>query len=136
MLLYAFGFALNGAMYVYVADPTKRFFSGFDYTSTYLVLLCQSLFGVTISAVYKYSDATMKTFALLCATSILMFFNVLAFGAPFSLVAAMGCLTVFVATHLYVTNPASIDASDMSGPTYAYSDTTKTDNGCQAKIKL
>jgi len=105
MLLYALGFMMNGTSYIYIADPERRFFSGFDKSSTYYVLLCQSLFGVTISAVYKYSDATVKTFALSCATSILMVVNVLEFGSPFSLVAAMGCSTVFVATHLYVSNP-------------------------------
>ena len=105
MLLYAFGFMMNGTSYIYIADPERHFFSGFDKSSTYSVLLCQSLFGVSISAVYKFSDATVKTFALSCATSILMVVNVLGFGSPFSLVAAMGCSTVFVATHLYVSNP-------------------------------
>ena len=75
MLLYAFGFLMNGMTYVYFPDPNKHFFSGFDAYPTYLVLLCQSLFGVTISAVYKFSDVTIKTFALSCATSILMFIS-------------------------------------------------------------
>lgn len=105
MSIYAFGFIMNGISYVWIADPDERFFVGFDNPSTYLVLLCQSLFGVSVSAVYKYSDATVKTFALSCATSILMVVNVVGFGSPFSLVAAMGCATVFVATHLYVSHP-------------------------------
>ena len=105
ILLYAYGFVMNGATYIYHADPTRRFFSGFDQASTYPVLLCQSLFGVTISAVYKYSDATIKTFALSCATSTLMLVNIVVFKSSFTLVAAMGCLTVFLSTHLYVSNP-------------------------------
>ena len=111
MLLYGFGFLMNGISYLYIADPDRRFFSGFDKSATFLVLICQSLFGVTISAVYKFSDATVKTFAHSCATSVLMFINVFGFGSPFSLVAAMGCSTVFVATHLYVTNPPSAPAT-------------------------
>lgn len=107
ILLYAFGFLMNGATYIYCADPSKRFFSGFDQATTYPVLICQSLFGITISAVYKYSDATIKTLTLSCATSILMLINVVVFGSPFTLVAAMGGLTVFIATHLYVSNPPS-----------------------------
>ena len=105
ILLYAYGFVMNGVTYIYRADSRKRFLSGFDEVSTYPVLICQSLFGITISAVYKYSDATMKTFALSCATSILMLINVLFFKSLFTLVAAMGGLTVFLATHLYVSNP-------------------------------
>jgi hypothetical protein len=108
ILLYAFGFIFNGATYLGTKDPSKYFLSGFQRGSTYLVLLCQSLFGVAVSAVYKFSDATVKTFALSCATSILMFINIVAFGARFSLVATMGCLTVFVATHLYISNPPGL----------------------------
>lgn len=116
MLLYAFGFLMNGITYVYFPDPDKHFFSGFNTYSTYLVLLCQSLFGITISAVYKFSDVTTKTFALSCATSILMFINIFAFHSAFSLVATTGCLTVFVATHLYVSNPPVPSGSSVVGP--------------------
>jgi hypothetical protein len=107
MLLYAFGFVMNGTSYIYITDPERRFFSGFGMSATYFVLICQSLFGFTISAIYKFSDATVKTFALSCATSFFMVINVLVFGSSFSLVAAMGCSTVLVATHLYVSNPPS-----------------------------
>jgi hypothetical protein len=106
MLLYAFGFLMNGLTYVYFPDPEKHFFSGFDAYPTHIVLLFQSLSGVTISAVYKFSDVTTKTFALSCATSILLFINVVAFHSAFSLVATTGCLIVYVATHLYVSNPS------------------------------
>ena len=60
--LYAFGFMMNGTSYIYIADPERPFFSGFDEYSTHFVLLCQSLFGATISAIYKFSDETVKTF--------------------------------------------------------------------------
>jgi hypothetical protein len=57
MLLYAFGFLMNG-----IPDPDNHFFSGFfNQYPTYLVLLIQSLFGVTISAVYKGCDALHGT---------------------------------------------------------------------------
>jgi hypothetical protein len=112
-LLYAYGFLFNALAYAASAAGTtgtstgSSILAGFDEPATYLVLACQSLFGVAISAMYKYADAAVKTFALSCATILLMTINVLAFGTPFSLVVTMGCLTVFVATHLYVANPTS-----------------------------
>lgn len=111
MLLYGFGFLMNGAVYVYTDYHQGHFFSGFDEFPTYFVLLCQALFGMAVSAVYKFSDAIVKTFALSCATSILLFIHIFLFDMPFSLVATMGCFTVFVATHLYVTNPFSREKS-------------------------
>lgn len=126
MLIYAFGFIMNGISYVWNADPDQHFFLGFDNPSTYLVLLCQSLFGVSVSAVYKFADATVKTFALSCATSILLVVNVLGFGLPFNLVAAMGCATVFVATHLYVSHPPLAAATAKSIKMLSVMDDIKT----------
>ena len=111
MLLYAYGFVFNGGVYMLTtnacgeaAGSCKGILAGFDEPGTYLVLACQSMFGMAISAVYKYADAAVKTFALSCATGVLMLINVVVFDDPFSLLVAMGCLTVFVASHLYVTN--------------------------------
>lgn len=118
MSLYAFGFLLNGAILFYSLGPPNEgnIFSGFDRPETSLVLICQSSFGLAISAVYKYADAVVKTFALSCATSILLMIDLLFFGAQFSLVASMGCLVVFLATHLYVTNPVKQEYSAIPQP--------------------
>jgi hypothetical protein len=121
ILLYGYGFFLNAGTHIMTTASCyddlggqksgclQSLFSlaGFDDSHTYLVLACQSFFGLAISSVYKYADAAVKTFALSCATSILMAINVIAFGAPFNVVVLMGCLTVFAATHLYVVNPPS-----------------------------
>jgi hypothetical protein len=114
MILYLSGFLLNGLAYVYISGAKENMFSGFDRPETYLFLFCQTFFGMAISAVYKYSDATFKTFATSCATSILLVVDILAFGKPFSLVVAMGCLTVFTATHLYATNPPTHEVCHQS----------------------
>lgn len=115
MSLYASGFLLNGTILLFSRLPEEgHIFSGFDRPETYLVLVCQSSFGLAISAVYKYADAVVKTFALSCATSILLMIDLLFFGAQFSLVASMGCLVVFLATHLYVANPAKQEYSAIS----------------------
>jgi hypothetical protein len=136
--LYAFGFLMNGASYLYLFDQNKKrdFFSGFDKVTTYLVLLCQTLFGITVSAVYKFSDATVKTFALSCATSVLMFIDVSIFGAPFSLVATMGCLTVFAATHLYVTNPSTLAAGADKIITATTTDTDHTHKTTAGRVQV
>ena len=119
MLLYAYGFLFNGAVFMLTRSTCTTYaerdgstcgsiLAGFNEPATYLVLICQSLFGMAVSAVYKYADAAVKSFALSCATGMLMMINVAAFHAPFSLVVVMGCLTVFIATHLYVSNAPSI----------------------------
>jgi hypothetical protein len=105
--LYLFGVIFNGLLLgLFGRGGFSSMLTGYDHWTTYPVLACNTLIGIAVSAVYKYSDATVKTFGAACATSILLAINIIFYGSPFRLVVIMGCVTVFVATHLYVTNPA------------------------------
>ena len=112
-VLYAFGVVLNFALLAVAGKGAGRLLVGFDRLSTYPVLLCNALIGIAVTAVYKYTDATMKTFGSACATSVLMLINVAVYGVPLKIVVVMGCLTVFIATHQYSTSglPAAPPAS-------------------------
>ena len=104
-VLYSFGVVFNLTLLAIFGRGVRSFFAGFDRASTYPVLLCNALIGIAVTAVYKYTDATMKTFGSACATSVLMIVSVLFYGASVKIVVIMGCLTVFIATHLYSANP-------------------------------
>lgn len=118
ILLYGYGFLLNAGAHAVILGGCREsvtlrssecrrmsMLTGFDEPSTYLVLMCQSFLGLAISNVYKYADATVKTFALSCATCVLMTINVIFGDNPINLIVAMGCMTIFISTHLYVRNP-------------------------------
>jgi hypothetical protein len=104
-MLYTFGVLCNGlVLLLFGQHGLGSLLVGFGDWTTYPVLLCNSLIGIAVSAVYKYTDATMKTFGSACATSILLVLNIFS-GYPFRLVVIMGCATVFIATHLYANHP-------------------------------
>ena len=131
-VLYFFGVVFNGTVLVFAGGGAARLFSGFDRFSTYPVLMCNALIGIAVTAVYKYTDATMKTFASACVTSVLMLINVLFNGVPLKVAVVMGCVTVFLATHLYATNgiaPAPPPATAPSPPLSAVAPTAKGDGG-------
>jgi hypothetical protein len=106
-LLYMFGFALNSMVYLATTRTSNdvHFFSGFDRITTYIILACQSFVGIAVTAVYKYMDAAAKALATACATTVLLVIDIAFANAPFSVVVSAGCIVVFAATHLYVTNP-------------------------------
>ncbi|KAJ3158350.1 hypothetical protein HK101_001322 [Irineochytrium annulatum] len=101
--LYAIGFMLNMCVYIFTAisDPTAPgFFQGYDLMACVLVL-CNCLIGIAITAVYKYADAVIKTIAQTCSTSILIFISFLFFGATINLLTVTGVITIFLATYVY-----------------------------------
>jgi hypothetical protein len=106
-LLYAVGALLNGLVYLFSSSSTTTrasFFSGFDRLFTWIVLFFNTVIGIVVSAVYKYADATIKTFASACATSGLLLINILIYNQEFKIVVLLACITVFIATYLYATN--------------------------------
>lgn len=110
-LLYAFGVALNllVAMLAGAMSPSASrasFFSGLGTPAALLVVLCNSLIGIAVTAVYKYADAVVKTFASACGTAVLFIIGAAVYGVPVNVVVTAGCLSIFAATHLYVTNAA------------------------------
>jgi len=109
-LLYAAGALLNGLVYLFSSSSTiarRSFFSGFDRPFTWIVLFFNTVIGIVVSAVYKYADATIKTFASACATSGLLLINILIYNQEFKIVVLLACITVFIATYLYATNPVA-----------------------------
>jgi hypothetical protein len=106
-LLYAVGALLNGLVYLFSSSSTMArpsFFSGFERPFTWIVLFFNTVIGIVVSAVYKYADATIKTFASACATSVLLLINIIANNQEFKIVVVLACITVFIATYLYATN--------------------------------
>ena len=118
-LMYAGGTAANAAVYALTGAAGEPLFRGFGHWATWPVLACNALLGVAVSVVYKYSDATVKTFASAVATSVLMLINIAFYGAAFKLVVVAGCCIVFTATHLYATNPAPSSEQGPAGATRA-----------------
>jgi len=113
-LLYAVGALLNGLVYFLSSSSTMArpsFFSGFDRPFTWIVLFFNTVIGIVVSAVYKYADATIKTFASACATSGLLLINILIYNQEFKIVVILACITVFIATYLYATNPVATNTT-------------------------
>jgi drug/metabolite transporter (DMT)-like permease len=105
--MYAGGALLNLAVHVLGGGSVgPTFFTGMGRPASLLVLLCNSLIGIAVTAVYKYADAVVKTFASACTTAVLFVVGALFFGVSTNVVVAAGCVCIFVATHLYSSNPA------------------------------
>ena len=107
VLLYASGALLNTGVHIFSPSSGSgaSFFRGFDRVTTILCLLCNSLIGLAVTAVYKYADAVIKTMASAVSTGVLFFISAFFFGVPINVVVVAGTVSIFIATHLYVTNP-------------------------------
>ena len=108
MVLYAGGFALNllGHAFRKAADPDgfPGFFHGYGAMSVGVVLV-NACFGVTVTAVYKYADAVMKTLASAVTTVVMMVASAAFFGMRPTATNVAGCITVVIAVALYSTTP-------------------------------
>eukprot|EP01116_Phalansterium_solitarium_P021668 TRINITY_DN6827_c0_g1_i1.p1 TRINITY_DN6827_c0_g1~~TRINITY_DN6827_c0_g1_i1.p1 ORF type:complete len:387 (-),score=144.65 TRINITY_DN6827_c0_g1_i1:540-1700(-) len=109
MGLYAFGFTLNLLGFLMMpillpAEPSAHipFFEGYTLTAIGVVF-CNSIVGVVITAVYKYADAIVKTFASACSTCVFLFVSPIFFGWSPTLVVYLGCFVVFAASYSYFT---------------------------------
>ncbi|KAJ3377014.1 hypothetical protein HDU84_009160 [Entophlyctis sp. JEL0112] len=103
VVLYAFGFLFNLSVFLVqkLHNPlTPGFFEGYTPIAV-LVVGCNSLIGLAITAVYKYADAVVKTLAQVFSTGLLIIISNIFFGSKMSFTAAAGVLTVFLATYLY-----------------------------------
>ena len=107
-LLYATGTLLNLGVHLGGGGTLgSSFFAGMGHPASLAVLLCNSLIGIAVGAVYKYADAVVKSFASACSTAVLFLVGAAFFGVSVNVVVAAGCVCIFVATHLYATNPAA-----------------------------
>jgi hypothetical protein len=105
--LYAAGALLNLGVHLLGGGSVgPAFFTGMGRPASLVVLLCNSLIGIAVTAVYKYADAVVKTFASACTTAVLFVVGAVFFGVTTNVVVVSGCVCIFVATHLYSSNPA------------------------------
>ncbi|KAI8903157.1 nucleotide-sugar transporter-domain-containing protein [Gorgonomyces haynaldii] len=106
--LYASGCLMNVAYYFYQASVNPEepgFFEGYQGWAI-AILILNSLIGIAITAVYKYADAVVKTFAQSSATATLLIVSMVVFGTEIKITAGFACLIIFMATFLYMTSPA------------------------------
>ncbi len=111
-ILYLFGTILNFLVFWFLPPPgstvSVSFFHGFS-MGALLIVLANSLMGIAITAVYKYADVIIKTFASAVTTSILFFINPFIFQSETQFQSLMGCVVVFVSTFIFWTDAAKID---------------------------
>jgi hypothetical protein len=62
------------------------FFEGYDTVSAKMVIICNAMIGLAISAVFKYADAVIKTFATAVVTVLLVIFSAIYFDQQPTLV--------------------------------------------------
>ncbi len=65
-----------------------------------------AVIGLTITVIYKYTNAIAKTFCSAVATVVLFIVNATLFNTPATLNSILSCIVVFVATYLYTQSAA------------------------------
>lgn len=130
-ILYCAGFVINLFLY-WASKPmathdddgdgnnaTKSFFYGYDNINVIVLLILQATVGVTISMVYKYGDAVLKTLSQPMVSSILVILSYFIFNSPLDIVKLSGAGTVIAATMLYLKlpSPAPIVAATTTSTT-------------------
>ncbi|CAF1511781.1 unnamed protein product [Adineta ricciae] len=78
----------------------RSFFEGYSMIAM-AVVLCNSILGLATTAVYKYTDAIIKTFSTACATAVLLFLNWSLFNRPTNLNAVLGAVVIFISAYIY-----------------------------------
>ena len=71
-----------------------------------MLLILNSTIGVTISMVYKYGDAILKTLCQPVVSSILLFLSKMLFDVPVDLIKISGAGSVIISTLLYLKLPS------------------------------
>jgi drug/metabolite transporter (DMT)-like permease len=103
-IMYACGAVLNMFAFWFLPPPgrdtTPAFFEGFGLQAA-LVVFCNSIIGLAITAVYKYGSALLKTFAIAVTTAALMLLNMTLFGQEFSIIRLAGTGVVFIAVIIF-----------------------------------
>lgn len=107
MILYGGGVLFNLSAFLMVPKSITNtpenigFFEGYDSIWALLVIFFNALIGLAISAVYKYCDAVIKTFATATVTVLLVVFSAVYLHKEPTLVAWMGVTVVAVSTWMY-----------------------------------
>mmetsp|Transcript_10408 Transcript_10408/g.18203 ORF Transcript_10408/g.18203 Transcript_10408/m.18203 type:complete len:348 (-) Transcript_10408:443-1486(-) len=107
MVLYFFGAFLNLGVYLFMpsaSDISQGFFHGYDLLA-FGVICCNAFMGLAVTAIYKYADVLIKTFASASTTGLLIFLSAIFFDLHPNLITVCGSFVVFIATYLYFTLP-------------------------------
>lgn len=67
-----------------------------------LVVLCNSIIGLVITAVYKYADVVLKNIASSLTTALLMIVGAFLFNVEINLTIVMGLVVVMASTWIYL----------------------------------
>jgi len=102
MLMYAGGFAYNLAGHYLESgrQPGTGFFAGFT-AATAGVILVNACSGIVITAIYKYANAVVKSFALSVTTVTVMLLSWALFGVALNPVNLSGCIVIAVSVYSY-----------------------------------
>lgn len=107
-VLYFFGIIFNANTYVLgkagvvPINSDASFLEGYDNIYAILVILLNSMIGIIITALYKYGDAVTKCFAQVLSSIILVIISFMFFDYKMSVSSSSGCLSVFVASYIYL----------------------------------
>ena len=111
-ILYTGGCFFN--LFFYFAtmkSDDESFFYGYNNINVLVLLFFNSTIGVTISLVYKYGDAVLKTLSQPVVSSVLLFLSNILFDAPLDIVKISGAGSVIASTMLYLKLPAAPEES-------------------------
>ena len=115
-ILYAFGVIINTMFYFgyqsghgHDDEHNKKnasFFQGYGHTGVWVLLVLNSFVGISITMIYKYGDAVLKTLTSPMSASVLVFISWLFFDMELNVVKAAGAGVVLVDTLLYLHLPS------------------------------
>jgi UDP-galactose transporter len=107
LCLYSFGVLFNLLVFVFLEPRVggrgllASYFYGYN-AAAVGVIFCQSLLGLVVTAVLKYADTVIRSFATACSISLLYAVNVIFLGWKLNLTLCAGCCVVFISTYLYM----------------------------------
>jgi len=111
-ILYASGMVFNLVFYLLMRkQDDESFFYGYDHYGVIVLLILESFCGITISMIYKYGDALLKTFAQPISAAILVCISYLFFGMPLDISKASSAGVVVVSSLLYLKVSAEPDGN-------------------------
>ncbi|KAL9188019.1 hypothetical protein ACHAXT_006397 [Thalassiosira profunda] len=116
-ILYAFGFTVNLTSYfISNAGGETGFWHGYNNINVIVLLILNSTVGITISMVYKYGDAVLKTLAQPVTSSVLVFLSWFLFDTSLDIIKLSGAGAVIASTMLYLKVPAPPSSAGTNSP--------------------
>ena len=106
--LYFFGAILNANTYLLASagiiniNSDAGFFQGYNNVYALLVVFLNSVIGIVITLLYKYGDAIIKCFAQVISSIALVMLSVFLFDYTLTVSSLCGCVSVFVASYIYL----------------------------------